>query len=85
MTRLGFRRARGQRRSEEAVTSLKAYRVEFIGPLTEYAGTENGRGKHQNAIVSAIRFAVELALSLRDWNGQVDTEKLTQRSSVAIG
>jgi len=27
------------------VTSLKAYRVEFIGPLTEYPGTENGRGK----------------------------------------
>jgi len=27
------------------VTSLKAYRVEFIGPLTEYPGTENGRGE----------------------------------------
>ena len=30
MTRLAFRRVRGQRRNEEAVTSLKAYRVEFI-------------------------------------------------------
>ena len=26
--------------------------------------------------------AVELAVSLRDWNGQVDAEKLVQRSSV---
>jgi hypothetical protein len=34
------------------VTSLKAYRVEFIGPLTEYPGTDNGRGEHQNAVVS---------------------------------
>ena len=42
--RLAFRRARGQRRNEEAVTSLKAYRVEFIEPLTEYPGAENGRG-----------------------------------------
>jgi hypothetical protein len=38
-------------RSEEAQTSLKAYRVEFIGPLTEYPGTDNGRGEHQNALV----------------------------------
>jgi hypothetical protein len=44
VTRLGFRRATGQQRNEEAVTSLKAYRVEFIGPLTEYAGTENEKG-----------------------------------------
>jgi len=29
------------------VTSLKAYRVEFVGPLTEYPGTENGKGEHQ--------------------------------------
>jgi hypothetical protein len=35
VTRLAFRRARGQRRNEEAQTSLKAYRVEFVGPLTE--------------------------------------------------
>jgi len=41
VTRLAFRRARGQRRNEEAVTSLKAYRVEFIGSLTEYPGTDN--------------------------------------------
>jgi len=85
VTRLAFRRARGQWRNEEAVTSLKAYRVEFIEPLTEYPGTDNKRGEHQNAIVSAIRSAVELVLSLRDWNGQVDAKKLAHRSSVVIG
>jgi hypothetical protein len=42
-----------QRRNEQAVTSLKAYRVEFVEPLTEYPGTENGRGEHQNAFVSS--------------------------------
>jgi len=31
------------------VASLKAYRVEFVGPLTEYPGTENGKGEHQKA------------------------------------
>ena len=71
--------------NKKTQTSLKAYRVEFIGPLTEYPETENGRGEHQNAIVSAIRSALEFALSLRDWNGQVDAKKLAQRSSVAIG
>ncbi len=34
----------GQRRNEQAQPSLKAYRVEFIGPLTEYPGTENEGG-----------------------------------------
>jgi hypothetical protein len=34
--------------NEKAVTSLKAYRVEFIGPLTEYPGTDNGRGEIKN-------------------------------------
>ena len=29
------------------MTSLKAYRVEFIGPLTEYPGTENGKGNNK--------------------------------------
>ena len=38
--------------NEENQTSLKAYRVEFIGPLTEYPGTDNGEGEHQNAVVS---------------------------------
>jgi hypothetical protein len=47
------------------VTSLKAYRVEFIGPLTEYPGTENGRGEHQNAVVSGRFSFVELAVSLK--------------------
>ncbi len=51
VTRLVFRLARRQGRNEEAVTSLKAYRVEFIAPLTEYPGTDNGRGEHQNALV----------------------------------
>ena len=82
MTRLAFRRARGQRRNVEAVTSLKAYRVEFIGPLTEYPGTDNGRGEHQNAFVSCSLSAVESAASLKLWVGQVDAEKLAQRSSV---
>ena len=27
--------------TKKRATSLKAYRVEFIGPLTEYPGTEN--------------------------------------------
>jgi hypothetical protein len=39
--------------NEEAVTSLKAYRVEFVGPLTEYAGTENVRGEFQKKLPSA--------------------------------
>ena len=83
MTRLGFRLARGQRRNEETVTSLKAYRVEFIEPLTEYPGTDNGRGEHQNAVVSGRFSFVELAISSRICVGQVDAEKLAQRSSVA--
>src|SRR4028118_2108640 len=44
VTRLAFRLARGERRNEEAMTSLKAYRVEFVGPLTEYLGTEMEKG-----------------------------------------
>ena len=48
MTRLVFRRARGERRNEQAQPSLKAYRVEFVGPLTEYPGTENGGGNTKN-------------------------------------
>jgi putative DNA primase/helicase len=44
VTRLAFRRASSQQRSEQAQPSLKAYRVEFLGPLTEYAGTKNGKG-----------------------------------------
>jgi hypothetical protein len=43
VTRLAFRRARGQRRNKQAQTSLKAYRVEFLEPLTEYPGTDNKR------------------------------------------
>jgi hypothetical protein len=35
------------------VTSQKAYRVEFVGPLTEYAGTENVRGESQKKLPSA--------------------------------
>jgi hypothetical protein len=34
--------------NEKAVTSLKAYRVEFIEPLTEYPGTDNGKGNTKN-------------------------------------
>src|SRR4028119_438162 len=49
VTRLAFRRARSQQRSEQAQTSLKAYRVEFVEPLTECPGTENGKGEHQKA------------------------------------
>jgi len=49
VTRLAFRRARSQQRSEQAQTSLKAYRVEFIEPLTEYPGTENEKGELQKA------------------------------------
>jgi hypothetical protein len=35
------------------VRSLKAYRVEFVGPLTEYPGTENGKGELQKKLPSA--------------------------------
>jgi len=42
--------------TKQAVTSLKAYRVEFIGPLTEYPGTDNGRGEHQNAITVGVKY-----------------------------
>jgi hypothetical protein len=35
--------------NEEAVTSLKAYRVEFVAPLTEYPGTENEKGELKKA------------------------------------
>ena len=44
------------------MTSLKAYRVEFVEPLTEYPGTENGRGEHQNAVMGGSLSAVELAV-----------------------
>jgi hypothetical protein len=44
VTRLAFRRVRGQPINEQAQPSLKAYRVEFIEPLTEYPGTDNGKG-----------------------------------------
>jgi hypothetical protein len=54
VTRLAFRRARGQRRNEQAQPSLKAYRVEFIGPLTEYPGTENGRGEHKKSPIEFV-------------------------------
>jgi hypothetical protein len=76
VTRLGFRRARGQRRNEEAVTSLKAYRVEFIGPLTEYPGTDNGRGEHQNAVVSGSLDALRACCKQR---GLV-SDKLTPKN-----
>ena len=64
------------------MTSLKAYRVEFIEPLTEYPGTDTGRGEHQNAVVGGSLSAVELAISSEGYVGQVDAEKLAQRSSV---
>ena len=34
------------------MTSLKAYRVEFIGLLTEYLKTKNGRGEAQKKLPS---------------------------------
>jgi hypothetical protein len=66
-------------------TSLKAYRVEFIEPLTEYPGTENERGEHQNAVVSGSLDALRACCKFKGCVGQVDAEKLAQRSSVAIG
>ncbi len=47
------------------MTSLKAYRVEFIEPLMEYPGTENWRGEHQNTLVTGRFSFVELAVSLK--------------------
>jgi hypothetical protein len=46
--------------NEEAVTSLKAYRVEFIEPLTEYAGTENRRGEYQKSPIELVLFCLNL-------------------------
>jgi hypothetical protein len=34
--------------------SLKAYRVEFIEPLTEYPATENGRGEAQKSPIYSV-------------------------------
>jgi hypothetical protein len=59
VTRLAFRRVRGQQRNEESVASLKAYRVEFVEPLTDYPGTDNGRGEHQNAVVCTAMSGAE--------------------------
>ena len=38
---VSFQASEGQGRNKQAQPSLKAYRVEFIGPLTEYPGTDN--------------------------------------------
>ena len=65
------------------MTSLKAYRVEFFGPLTEYPGTENGRGEHQNAFVSGILDALRACCKFKALSRTSDAEKLAQRSSVA--
>ena len=37
--------------TNKRATSLKAYRVKFIEPLTDYPATENERWEHQNALV----------------------------------
>ena len=49
MTRLAFRRGRGQRKNQQAQPSQKAYRVEFVEPLTKYPGTENEGGETQKS------------------------------------
>jgi hypothetical protein len=55
VTRLAFRQARGQGRNEQAQTSLKAYRVEFLEPLTEYPGTDNEKvGTSKSPIEPAL-------------------------------
>jgi hypothetical protein len=59
VTRLRFRRARGQVKNEQAQPSLKAYRVEFVEPLTEHPGTENEKGnikKYQHSPID-LRFS----------------------------
>jgi hypothetical protein len=66
-----------QRKNEQAVTSLKAYRVEFVEPLTEYPGTDNGRGEHQNALVSGILDALRAcckfkALGRTSWRRKIN-------------
>jgi hypothetical protein len=50
----------GQRRNEQAQPSLKAYRVEFIGPLTEYPGTENEGGDIKKVSTAPDRFKIQL-------------------------
>src|SRR4028118_1947572 len=49
VTRLAFGLARGQLKNEQAQPSLKAYGLEFVGPLREYPGTENGKGNFKKA------------------------------------
>jgi hypothetical protein len=39
--------------TKKRATSLKAYRVEFIEPLTEYPGTENEKGEIKNHPLSS--------------------------------
>jgi hypothetical protein len=58
--RLAFRRARGQGRNKQAQPSLKAYRVEFIGPLMEYPGTENEGGDIKKVPTAPDRFKIQL-------------------------
>jgi hypothetical protein len=52
--------------------------------LTEYPGTENGRGEHQNVLMSGSLDALRACYKSKRLDWQVDTEKLAQRSSVAV-
>jgi hypothetical protein len=55
------------------VTSLKAYRVEFIGLLTEYPGTDNEKVGTQNAIGAAVK-SKQMSLGLSQQKAEVVCE-----------
>ena len=46
--------------TKKRATSLKAYRVEFIEPLTEYAGTDNGKGKIKKSPIEFVLLCFKL-------------------------
>ena len=71
VTRLVFRRAKGQRINEQAQTSLKAYRVEFVEPLTEYPGTDNereGTPKCSGHALNLLKTCTHQKTAVCDWH-----------------
>ena len=46
--------------ANKRATSLKAYRVEFIEPLTEYPGTENRRGEIKKSPIEFVLLCFKL-------------------------
>src|SRR4028119_1356367 len=83
VTRLAFRRARSQQRNDQAQTSLKAYRVEFIEPLTEYPATENGRGENKKSPIEFVLLCFKLLTILI--NAKKPLPLITSLSAATFG